>query len=361
MSQNRLIVFAIGSAEIGGAQRILYELIRDFGEKGFEIIVFAPDGPLIDLLKNNNWNFVLVRYTNFRFYLDLFTVFRRKDLIVINTHLAAMSVFFGLFNFFFSRRIISTLHNQIVHEKLTRLQIFFYPKVYYLLSKLVDRIIVNSSFMKEHLINLAKVERNAIEVIPNGISADQFLNYTGGVISNDGKFIVTFIGRLSKEKGVDIFIRSLVYLNRSLPIEFWIIGDGPMEQYLKEIIREIEIDESRVKFKGFVADIRSYIKSSDIVVLPSRNEAFGVVILEAFAFRKTVIASDVGGIPEIIDDGMTGLLFRDGNSEHLALLIESMYQNPEELQLIGRRAYKVLCDSYLSDKMVDRTLGLFSS
>ncbi|VVB88636.1 Trehalose synthase [uncultured archaeon] len=125
---------------------------------------------------------------------------------------------------------------------------------------------------------------------------------------NDTEVNILFIGELTKIKGIDILLESFkIASNQSMNLFLKIIGEGPMHAYCKEFICNNNLN---IKLLGRLNHDKAMeeISFSDIIVLPSRTESFGRVILEAFEFEKPVIATDVGGIPELLKNGENGVL-----------------------------------------------------
>jgi glycosyltransferase involved in cell wall biosynthesis len=119
--------------------------------------------------------------------------------------------------------------------------------------------------------------------------------------------VAVYCGRLAEGKGVETFIRAVAQTPNVYGL---LVGDGPARGDLETLAGELH---ARVEFVGFATDPRPYYAASDVVVLPSRMEALPMVLIEAMAQGKPVIATNVGGIPEIIADGETGILIEYGD------------------------------------------------
>lgn len=135
---------------------------------------------------------------------------------------------------------------------------------------------------------------------------------------NDKEVNILFVGELTKIKGIDILLESFkIASNQSTNLFLKIIGDGPMHTYCKEFICNNNLN---IKLLGRLDHDKTIeeISFSDIIVLPSRTESFGRVILEAFEFEKPVIATDVGGIPELLKNGESGVLVNPSDPTGLA-------------------------------------------
>jgi glycosyltransferase involved in cell wall biosynthesis len=171
---------------------------------------------------------------------------------------------------------------------------------------------------------------------------------------------ILFMGRLEKIKGVDILIRSIPFVANSIPdVHLYIAGSGEEEGKLKHLVKKLDIGEN-VTLLGFVSEDEkwSYYKSTDLCVVPSVEGPFGIVLLEAMACGKPVIASNVGGIPYIVEDGKTGLLFECGDIEGLTEKVSTLLQNKEMREKMGAEGLEK-AKEFSWDMIAERTVELY--
>jgi glycosyltransferase involved in cell wall biosynthesis len=164
-----------------------------------------------------------------------------------------------------------------------------------------------------------------------------------GRSENYGNYAL-LIGRMEKVKGFDVLVRSLALLPHECDgLHVLVAGDGPEKPHLESLSRELGV-ESRLTFLGMVdrPTVHQLLKECRFLVVPSRSEGLGTVNLEALAHSKPVIASAVGGIPEIIKDGETGLLVKRDDPEALANALIALWSNPEQGRLMGERGRAVV-------------------
>ncbi|MCP4151102.1 MAG: N-acetyl-alpha-D-glucosaminyl L-malate synthase BshA [bacterium] len=141
-------------------------------------------------------------------------------------------------------------------------------------------------------------------------------------------------------------------------VELRIVGEGPMEYEMRELVEKLGI-EAHVKFLGVRSDIGSIIACSDMVLLPSREESFGLIALEAMACGVPVIASRVGGLPEVIDDGRSGYLFEMGNTAEAAEKAVKLIMDRELLKKVKKEALKDANEKFDMHKIVDQYEELY--
>lgn len=145
-------------------------------------------------------------------------------------------------------------------------------------------------------------------------------------------------------KGVDQVIEALPIVLEHVPdAQYIIIGSGADVVRLKELAAKVGVS-NRVHFLGSVDDptLRSHYQECDVFVMPSAKEGFGFVFLEAMQYGKPVVAADSGGSPEVVRDGVTGLLVPYGDIAQLALVLTRLCHNPEERERLGQGGYRQL-------------------
>jgi len=159
-------------------------------------------------------------------------------------------------------------------------------------------------------------DERRVRVIHNAVDADRPAPMSGGdfqvrsALNIDAHApLVVVVSRLSPEKGVDVFLRAFRRLVDSIAsVRAVVVGDGVLRDELEALSRNLGLC-GMVRFAGYTSAPGDYLSAADLVVLPSRSECIPNVALEAMAFGKPVVASRVGGVPEVIEDGQSGLLF----------------------------------------------------
>lgn len=151
--------------------------------------------------------------------------------------------------------------------------------------------------------------------------------------------ILGLVGRLSPIKGTDIALRAAAaLLAEGAAIELWVLGKGPEEDRLRELARALNI-AGHVRFHGFVPEPLALLRAMDVLLQPSLStEGVPISVLEAMAAGLPVIATPVGGVPEIIADGVTGFLVAPGSADGLAACVRRLLAAPAERAAVGQRA-----------------------
>ncbi|WP_022767910.1 glycosyltransferase family 4 protein [Butyrivibrio sp. NC2007] len=181
-----------------------------------------------------------------------------------------------------------------------------------------DLIIFVSNAGKEAYEKEFGLKNKRKAVVYNGISTDKLLRGRDNVVPVTKPYKITYIGRLKNVKGVDYLIRAIARIKNDYPISVSIVGDGPERDNLEELSNDIGVRDI-VSFEGRHTDVIPFLENTSVFVYPSVwKEVFGISLVEAMAFGIPCVASDVGGIPEVVHDGKTGFLTSEANDEALA-------------------------------------------
>jgi glycosyltransferase involved in cell wall biosynthesis len=172
-------------------------------------------------------------------------------------------------------------------------------------------------------------------------------------LKNDSKLIIGYVGRLSQEKGPFYLLQALTQLN-DINYECIIVGDGPLMEDLKYFSKVNNLFE-KVSFIGYHPEPINLMSMMDIVVVPSLNETFGITIIESFALKKIVIASDIGGIKEIVQNGINGYLFTPKSTNQLSELIRNIQTGKINTSKIGKNAMNFALNNFTSEIMANKT------
>lgn len=171
------------------------------------------------------------------------------------------------------------------------------------------------------------------------------------------RFVILVVAHLIPEKGVDVVLKAL----KALPahVVLWIVGEGMERDSLETMTRQLNLKE-RVVFWGLQENVEPYMQTADCFVCPSIwGEAAGLVNLEALACGLPVIASSVGGIPELIDEGKTGFLFPAGDHIALTERITQLLSVPMLSHAMGERARSTAVDRFSIESKLDELLKVY--
>ncbi|HET7558565.1 MAG TPA: glycosyltransferase [Limnochordia bacterium] len=226
-----------------------------------------------------------------------------------------------------------------------------------------DHIIAVSQALADQLIERRLCNRLSLSVIPNGIDLAPFAAPATGALRqalglSPETALVGAISRLAAGKGIE----SLIGIAPSLATHprnphFVIIGDGPQRAHFEALAARVGADD-RVHFLGWRDDVSALLPELDVFVLASESEGLPLSLLEAMASGRAVVASAVGGIPEAIQDGVTGLLIPPKAPAALAFAVERLLRDPEYALALGRCA-KARARDFSLEEMRKKTSRLY--
>ena len=216
-----------------------------------------------------------------------------------------------------------------------------------------------------HILEEKHINKDKMSVVYNGVDIDKISSFLQTDMSHGDGFSVLFAGAIQPTKGVHTLINAVnrIALEEG-GISLDVFGEVTNEvhrSYFEELSKIASDSKGAISLNGYTKDILSEISKCDLLVLPSENEGLGMVLLEAMCLKKPVVGSNVGGIPEIIDDGKTGLLFENKNADDLYEKIKYLKNNrdiAEKMGLLGRARAEEL---FSLKKQIDSIDGIINS
>jgi glycosyltransferase involved in cell wall biosynthesis len=227
-------------------------------------------------------------------------------------------------------------------------------------------VICCSSYMAHQISETFSVSRERLHVIPNGVDVSRFdaktdVKAVRRRYAKPDEKLVLYVGRLVYEKGVHVLIGAVPKVLSSLPnVSFAIVGEGGMQDYLEKEAWDFGVAD-HVFFTGFVdgETLVSLYKASDVCVVPSLYEPFGITALEAMAARTPVVVSDTGGLAEIVEHDKTGVKVYSDNSDSLAWGILRVMQNQRLANSIRENAYRKVFRDHNWNRIADETIEVY--
>jgi glycosyltransferase involved in cell wall biosynthesis len=194
----------------------------------------------------------------------------------------------------------------------------------------------------------------SFEVVHYGIEPD---GEPGPYVGREPRLLC--VGRLIPIKGHIVLLRAFAEARAAIPeLRLDIAGRGPLEPALRALAKELGVDDA-VRFLGYVAPVQQAIEESALVVVPSMGEGFGMVALEAMERARPVIAAEIGGLGELVEEGVTGFLVPPGEAEPLAAAIAALAADPALRARMGSAGRRRAVDRFLQERCTDRTEILY--
>jgi glycosyltransferase involved in cell wall biosynthesis len=225
-----------------------------------------------------------------------------------------------------------------------------------------DAVVAVSDEVVKRLLK-AGVQNDRIHEIRNGIDLRPFDGAKPSLPKPEIKdgLVVGLVGRLSREKGVDLFLRAAALVIRELPsTQFVVVGDGPDRMMLENLIRDLGVGES-VKLLGRREDMPGIYASLDVMVSASRQEGLPMALLEGMASRAPLIATSVGEIPTIVENGVSGVIVPAESVEDLAHAIVELLRDPAERRRLGNAARERIEQEFSAMRMTSDYLAIYEA
>jgi glycosyltransferase involved in cell wall biosynthesis len=351
------VCHVIGRLAYGGAERLLLDICRKINKDKFQlsVVVLKRDNPLIEQFEDAG---VEVKCIEKKCKLDfsltkrLAQYFKQTKPDIVHTHLFLADFWAGLAARIAGvKRVVSTKHD-ILSEDFVRDYLGRKAR------QKCDKVVAISKATREYLVENEKISCDRIEVIYNGIDINKFYCEKPSILEKE-ELVIGTIGRLVKEKGQKHLIRACRFIKNN-DWRLIVVGDGPLKKELSNLTTSLGIAD-RVRFDGEEDDVRPALEEMDVFVLPSTSEGLSLVILEAAAAGKVVIATKVGGVPEIIKDKESGLLFKPKNIEQLVGHLNWIDEHREEAIKMALNLQKRVIQSFDINKTIKEYECLYVS
>jgi glycosyltransferase involved in cell wall biosynthesis len=355
------LLFLVVGLGVGGTESHLLELASRIDRKKFEVVVVSlkPDGALVSELRSRG---VRVLSLNGKGKMDIRVLFRLREVLraerpdVVQSFLFWANVASRLVRQAGKKVcVVSAYHDQVAQEG------WFNRFVDRVTMRWTNRMVCCSHAVRRSVKLRIGGREEQFVVIPFGVEAGRFRG-VAALLKNElglqeGLPVIGTVCRLVEpKKGLRFLLEAVVQLEREVdgPLcQVLIVGDGPAEERLRVMAQQLGI-ASRVIFAGTRRDIPQLLPLLDAFVLPSLYEGFGIAILEAMAAGRPVVATTVGGIPEFVTHGETGILVEPGNAAALARAIQTVLANPEQARQMGLRGQRHVQENFEIASVVRR-------
>jgi glycosyltransferase involved in cell wall biosynthesis len=365
MKGKRTILQVFASKSWGGGEQYVYDLSKKLIKNGNEIF-FLSKKSLIIKEKISALDKLLF-FTYLKGIIDLYSPFKLYNIVkkynvdIVHIHRFHDAFTTMLTKILFKRKLKIVITRHLVKKAKTN---FFYGLVY----RSIDKIIFVSELAKNVFlstnprINIDKIEVVHNSVLPDEFTNDVICNYRAKFSINETNFIFLYVGRLDKEKGLEILLTALPKLtNQNYTLLIAGTGKKEYEKQLKQLVLSLNI-ENKVVFIGFVDDVTDLIKQIDIGIMPSiGQEAFGLAALEFMCGGKPIITTDNGAQKEFIQNNINGILIPPNNVFALADELNKLMENEQCIKLIGLNAKKHFEDKLNYDVFFDKINRIYNS
>jgi glycosyltransferase involved in cell wall biosynthesis len=352
----------INSLKIGGAELLLRNFVIEAKKNNQYVVdvctLYATnDARSIEEMKKKNvriWSLNLKNKYTLSSVGKIKKIIERENYDIVHVHLFPASAFVALSSLFLPNNIryIFTEHSTFNRRRTIKIFKIVDGFIY----KRYSKIICSSKQVQNSLIKWIPKNKEKTEVIHNGTPIHS-KSYSHQLIK---KYDILFVGRLVHQKGIRFLLEAISILQNKYKkyVKAAVVGGGPLEKELKKLCEELKINDS-VEFLGIRRDIDQLMKSSKLFVLPSCWEGFGIVLIEAMKNRLPIVATNIGGIPEIITDGNEGILIPKANSVILAESINKVLEDEKLRSKLIQNAYRKVQKKYSIERYTISLLNLY--
>lgn len=370
---------------VGGISKVVYDLSHKMVKEGNEVTVITyKEGDNVKYYENDKGVEVyrvdnyMIRPNNFIDWimqLNFNVITKANEIInkngkfdVIHAHDWLVAYSAKSIKESYNIPLISTIHatesgrNSGIHDETQR----YINDSEWMLTYESSEVIVNSNYMKNEVQRLFGLPYDKINVIPNGVNLQLFSNVNIDYdfrrqYAMDNEKIILYVGRLVYEKGIQNLIAAMPkVLDRYHDSKLIICGRGGMIDELREQVKYLGI-ENKVYFAGYCDSkkMQKMYKCADVAVFPSTYEPFGIVAIESMLSGTPTIVSDVGGLNEIIEHGVTGMKSYAGNANSIADSVLALLFDPKLCANISQNAIKKVKENYNWSKITDSTYYVY--
>ncbi len=374
------VLHVITRLEKGGAPSVLLEILRRCDRERFEYhiatgVTRRPGNDMIPIAQAMGIRvFViptLVRdirpFSDMRALVRLYFLIRKGGYDIVHCH-TSKGGFVGRLAAWLARArvILYSPHGDIFEGYFGGLKTRIFVWLERFAAVFTDKIITLTKCGIEPYLAAKIGKQSQFEFIYNGVDSEALEKRRVGRTQKrnelgvaNGAFLVATAGRLVPVKGYTYLITALSRTVKEIPnIRLVFLGDGELRDGLVRQARELGLEDHAL-FPGMRNDVPEILSCSDLFVLPSLNEGFGVVLLEAMAMKLPIIATKVGGVPEVVLDGETGILVPSGDPEALARVMIRFFKDPSLATRMGENGYRRLKKCFDIGETISKTERLY--
>lgn len=346
------ILYVITALNIGGAEMMLYRMLRQVNQERFDVSVAAlinkgPVGEMIE--KDLKVSVISLGVSNFfNFFVGLFRLVRfikANSVMIVHSHMVHANIMSRIARlFYYFPALISTIHNY--EEKGRKKTARWRELAYRVTDPLCDLTTQVSQSGLTKYVALKAVPESKIAYMPNGIDISYYdvdrdrSNEVKKKLGLLDHHVFLAVGSLTLQKDYTNMLKAFSMVRAKVPnVALVIAGIGPLENELKELSRKLDLSGA-IHFLGLRNDINILMNMADVFVMSSAWEGMPIVLLEAAASKLPIIATDVGGNRDLVLDGESGFIVPPGNPEALAKAMGAMHEmQREKRELMGSKGY----------------------
>ena len=350
---------------LGGGERIVLKLAALLPQYGYRasILTFSAD-PASAGLQSPPCSVYLLPLqrtydlTALRGSLELRKFLREQKIRIVQTFFESSDLWAG-----FVTKAMSSAKLIWSRRDMGILRTGKHHAAYRLMARAPDRVFAVSEQVRRHCIDVDGIKPSRVQTIYNGLDLADWSS-TSSAAKLEGEVLVATVGNIRRVKGHDVFIRAAASVAAQFPnVTFSIAGDVLEPDYFAELqvlVRDLNLPD-RFRFAGGVKDLREHLATADVFVLPSRSEGFSNAIVEAMAASLPVVATNVGGNAEAVQDGVSGVIVPPEDSGALAAAIVHLLSNPAKARQMGAEGKRLVAEKFTTEAMMTQIINVYGS
>jgi len=353
----------------GGGEQVFLNIARNIDREQYDpSVILLKKGWLYDQLSQDNIKITIIssqRSWDLSFFYRLIKSCRQQNIDVIHSHFTGTNLYASLTGAILRIPVVATFHNELILPWWP----CSYSKIkHFLIRNFVSKTVLVAEFMKKDYINIAKYPSTKLMTIYNGIelSKDKVdidsttLRKELGLCNDD--LLVGHVANFRFPKGHRYLIKAAGKICKDLPkVKFLLIGeegDGKIKKEIEALVAELGLKEN-IKLLGFREDVHKLLHLIDVFVLSSISEGLPLSVVEAMAASRPVVATDVGGLSEIVVPDQTGYLVEPGNAAALAEKILILLRNRDIREQMGKAGRKIAEEKFSLKTMINNYQNLY--
>lgn len=357
------VLFLTTHLNTGGITSYLLTLTKELSRRGFQIHIVSSGGNMQEVFSSCGAKLLCLDIRtkselSFKVYRAVWTLrryIRENQIDLMHAHTRVTQVAAQFLKILTARPYVTTCHGFFKTRVSRRIFPFW-----------GDAVIAISEAVRDHLTRDFGVAPERVVLIKSGVDLEMFPHIDENARRErrktygfGGELLIGTIARLSEVKGQDILIRAMKIVAGEMPdVKLLIVGQGKTEVHLKAMVESLGLGD-RVLFYPVVDKTFEILSMLDVFVMPSRQEGLGLSVMEAQAAGVAVAASNVGGIPSLIENGRTGVLVPSEDASELARAILDLLRDPDRRRVLGSAAREFIRRYHSSQGMAQETAEVY--
>ena len=348
---------------LGGGERIVLKLASLLPQYGYRVSILAfsvhpecvalgsPPCPIYVLPLQRTYDLTALRAT-----FELRRFIKTQQVRIVQTFFESSDIWAG-----FVTKTMSNAKLIWSRRDMGILRAGKHRIAYRLMAGAPDAVFAVSEQVRQYCIDVDRIASARVKTIYNGLDLRDW-NTAQRIPKSSGEIVIATVGNIRRVKGHDILIKAAASIASHFPnVSFSIAGAVLEEDYfaeLQSLLRELEISD-RVHFLGGVTNLNEYLSAADIFVLPSRSEGFSNALIEAMAASLPIVATDVGGNAEAVQDGINGLLIPSEDAAMLSEAVSRILSNPGMAKTMGAAGRAMAAKQFTTEAMMTQITNTY--